>query len=78
MPEYKITTAWSAPIAVSARDILQNQAAFLMELCPQDPGTDPTALRLPEVTGSLQVDSAMTIRARCLNGTGTLAVIRGF
>ena len=78
MPQYRITGTWSDPIALEARDIVQNQSAFLIELCPQDPLSDPTSLRLPEITGSLQLDAALTLRARCLNGTGTLAVVRGF
>lgn len=78
MPQYRITGAWSDPIALQARDIVQNQSAFLIELCPQDPEVDPTRLRLPEITGSIQVDVVLTVRARCLNGTGTLAVVRGF
>lgn len=78
MPHYRITGVWSDPITLEARDIVQNQSAFLIEICPQDPATDATSLRLPEITGSIQVDAAMTLRARCLNGTGMLAVVRGF
>lgn len=78
MPQYRITQAWSAPIALQARDTVQNQGLFLMEICPQDPATDPTSLRLPEITGAVQVDAAMTVRVRSLGGTCTLAVIRGF
>lgn len=78
MPQYRITEGWSDPIALQARDMVQNQGAFLMEICPQDPGSDATSLRLPEVTGAVQVDAAMTVRARSLGGTCTLAVIRGF
>lgn len=78
MPQYRITGAWSDPIALQARDIVQNQTEFLIELCPQDPATDPTSLRLPEITGSIQVDQAITVRARCLNGSGILVVVRGF
>lgn len=78
MPRYRITPDWSDPIDVLARDVLQSQGAFPVEICPQDPALDTTSLRLPPTTGSLQVDGPMTVRARCLNGVGVLAVVRGF
>lgn len=78
MPRHRITEAWSAPIELLARDMVQNQGVFLIEICPQDPGTDDAGLRLPEGTGSIQIDAAMTVRARSLGGIGYLAVIRGF
>ena len=62
MPQYRITEGWSDPIALQARDMVQNQGAFLMEICPQDPGADPTSLRLPEVTGAVQVDAVTAMQ----------------
>lgn len=78
MPVYPLTTEWSDPIPLQARDIIQNQGGYAIEVTASDPATDPACLSLPGYSGALQVDAALTIRARCKIGGTVLHVVRGF
>lgn len=78
MPVHPLTADWSDPISLQSGDIIQNQGGYAIEVTPADPATDPARLLLPGYGGAMQVDSAVTIRARCLVGGGVLHVVRGF
>ena len=78
MAVFPLTTDWSDPITLQAGDIVQNQTAYPVAICP-GVADDSNRLLLPAYSGALQVDDAVTIVARATgSGGGSLTVVRGF
>lgn len=78
MTVYPLTTEWSEPIQLAARDMVRNQGGYAIEISAADPATDPARLLIPAQGRAIQEDNSTNIRARALVGGGALHLVRGF
>lgn len=78
MPVYPLTTEWSEPIQLEARDMIQNHSGYPIEVTATDPDADPARLLLPPYGGALQIEGEVTIRARTKRYSNKRHVVRGF
>lgn len=68
MPAYPVTRNWSASIAVTAGDIVQNKGHNAIHVCPIDPPTEDDAVELQPGDG-VKITDATEIFVATLTGT---------